>query len=188
MLLGSSVDAMGELAYLQLFGRHYDWVTSVDPDRVVQLGVSTYVRRGAEIEVALSANVGSTSFSRPDDQLQAAADRADTSARRFGLLGGFAAVLLLGFAVVAAVALRAEATTLVRVLLRRGATNRPVNTVVVVAVFAVAAVALVVGLVAGGVAAAFNSAGLTGGALGRGARGRLGVDRRRCCSCWRPPS
>ena len=166
VLLGGSTDALSALAALELFARHYAWVSSVDPDRVVELGVAAYIRRGADVDQLLSTTVGGTTLFRPDEQLLAAQDRADTSARRFGLLGGFAAVLLLGFAVVAAVSLRAETQTLVRVLKRRGASLGQVAGVTVSAAVVITVVGAVAGLAGGGVGAAFLAAGTAHGPAG----------------------
>ncbi len=166
VLLGGSTDALSALAALELFARHYAWVSSVDPDRVVELGVAAYIRRGADVDQLLSTTVGGTTLFRPDEQLLAAQDRADTSARRFGLLGGFAAVLLLGFAVVAAVSLRAETQTLVRVLKRRGASLGQVAAVTVSAAVVITVVGAVAGLAGGGVGAAFLAAGTAHGPAG----------------------
>jgi hypothetical protein len=166
VLLGSSTDAMSALAALALFARHYAWVSTVDPDRVVELGVPAYIRRGADVDQLLSTTVGGTTLIRPDEQLVAAQDRADTSARRFGLLGGFAAVLLLGFAVVAAVSLRAETQTLVRVLKSRGASLGQVAAVTVSAAVLITVLGAVVGVLGGGVGAAFLATGTTYGAAG----------------------
>ncbi|MDT4997594.1 MAG: hypothetical protein QOD45_1662, partial [Pseudonocardiales bacterium] len=163
VLLGDSTDALSALAALELFARHYAWVSTVDTHRVVELGVPAYIRRGADLDQLLSTTVGGTTLFRPDEQLLAAQDRADTSARRFGLLGGFAAVLLLGFAVVAAVSLRAETQTLVRVLKRRGASLGQVAAVTVSAAVVITVVGAVAGLAGGGVGAAFLAAGTAHG-------------------------
>jgi hypothetical protein len=161
--LGGDVDAMARLQALDLFGRHYAWVAPVDAERVVALGTAGYVARSADVDAALDARVGGTTFTRPDAQLLAAQDRADTSARRLGLLGGFAAVLLLGFAVVAAIGLRRESRLLTTVLTRRGATP---TQLIVVTVTEVAIVA-VVGFVLGGIAGAVV-AGTQADQIGRG--------------------
>lgn len=161
VVLGGDVDAMARLAKLLLFGRNYEWVAPVDPSRVVSLGTAGYVARAAAIDATLSRTVGGTSFVRPDAQLLAAQQRADTSTRRFGLLGGFAAVLLLGFAVVAAIGLRREGRLLGSVLARRGATSTQVVAVTVVEVVIGAVTGVAAGLLIGAVVAA-TRAGQTG--------------------------
>ncbi len=121
ILLGDGADAVSQLEPLSLFARTYGWVTNLDLDRVIALGVPTYVRRSSEIADNLINNIDGAAIVRPDEQLTNQYDRASLSARRFGLLGGTAAVLLLGFALVAAVSLRREHAVLVAVLRRRGA-------------------------------------------------------------------
>jgi hypothetical protein len=154
VLLGADVDAISHLKALDLFGRHYSWVAPIDVDRVVSLGTAGYVARSAEVDAAISAEVGGTTFTRPDAGLLAAQQRADTSTGRFGLLGGFAAVLLLGFAAVAAIGLRREGQLLNAVLIRRGAVTGQVVAVTVLEVVVSTVVAVVAGAVVGGIVAA----------------------------------
>jgi hypothetical protein len=127
LLVGNGADVVSSLASLDLFGRTLAWAAQLEVERVVRLGVAAYVQRGADVDDELSATVGGTTFYRPDEALQEQDRRAALSARRFGLLGGAAAVLLLGFAVVAAVGLRREHGLLVAVLRRRGATTRQIG-------------------------------------------------------------
>jgi hypothetical protein len=154
VLLGADVAAMTRLAALDLFDRHYLWVAPIDPARVIALGVSAYVRRGADLDTALDERVGATTFLRPDDAIQATGDRARVSTRRFGLLGGFAAVLLLGFAVVAGIGLRRETAVLVTLLRRRGATPEQVGGVVVLEAVLGALAGAALGVIVGGAVAA----------------------------------
>jgi hypothetical protein len=121
LLLGDGADAVSQLEPLSLFARTYGWVTSLDLDRVIALGVPAYVRRSSEVADTLIAKIDGAAIVCPDEQLTDESRRASLSARRFGLLGGTAAVLLLGFAIVAAVSLRREHAVLVAVLRRRGA-------------------------------------------------------------------
>src|SRR5262249_20520211 len=59
----------------------------------------------------------------PDDVLHREADRAERSTRRFGLLGGAATALLVGFAVIGAIGARRDHRAVVALLRRRGATS-----------------------------------------------------------------
>jgi len=120
LLLGDGTARLALLSSLSLFARTYGWVTPLDVDRVIALGVPAYVRRSSEVADAVIAKVPGAGIVRPDTVLTEQYHRASLSARRFGLLGGTAAVLLLGFAVVAAVSLRREQALLVTVLRRRG--------------------------------------------------------------------
>lgn len=158
LLLSSDVDGLSRLTTLALYARYYAWVTSVDADQVVRLGVSHYIARSADVDHQLDEMVGATSFTRPDDLLQAAGDRAETSARRLRLLGGFAAVLLLGFAVVAGAGLRREMGVLLGVLRRRGAARGAIAACAVTAAATCACLGAAVGAALGGsVAAAWRT-------------------------------
>ncbi len=121
LLLAGDVNGLSQLAALQLFGRTYAWVVALDADRVLASGVPGYIALSGQVADAITAQVPSTSVFRPDSALQAQNTRAGLSTRRFGLLGGSAAVLLLGFAALAAVSLRRGHRLLVTVLRRRGA-------------------------------------------------------------------
>jgi hypothetical protein len=121
LLLGDGADRMARVDDLALFPRTYGWVTQLDVARVIALGVPAYARRSAQVADTLIANVEGAAIVNPDVELTDEYHRASLSARRFGLLGGTAAVLLLGFAAVAAVGLRREHAVLVTVLRRRGA-------------------------------------------------------------------
>ena len=167
LVLGNGVDAMGQLAALSGFARHVDWTTSADANRVVALGVSGFLRRASDVEARLATKVGETTLTTPDDALQAASTRATTSTRRFGLIGGLSATLLLGFAFVGAVGLRRETQLLVSVLRRRGALPRQVAAVLVLTVLLVAVLAAVAGSALGAGAAALTGQGL-GPSLGPG--------------------
>ena len=144
---GGSALAMARLKSLALFSRFFSWTADIDTARLAALGVPAWLARGSAVGAALNDRVGNAVFVRPGDALQAADDRAQTSTRRFQLLGGLAAALLLGFAVVAACGLRRETALLVAALRRRGAVAGQLAAVV--AGQAVAAV--LVGVVAGGV-------------------------------------
>lgn len=166
VILGSNVAGMFALKSLQLFDRHFAWVAPVDADRVVALGVNGYVSRGADVQAALTERVGAVTFARPDEALQAAQSRADISRDRFGLLGGFAAVLLLGFAVVAAIGLRRESRLLTTLLSRRGATTTQVVAVTVLEAVVVTVVGVILGGLLGAVVAGAVSHGSGHGAVG----------------------
>ena len=173
LVLGADVDAIAALSSLELFARHYAWVSTVDADRIVALGVSGYIARSSSVDNELATRVGGTSFERPDEQLQQAQGRADVSGRRFGLLGGFAAVLLLGFAVVAAIGLRRESQLLISVLARRGATIGQVGGVTLIEAVLGALGGALLGAVLGATVAAALSRG-TGHPLGGAAAQALG--------------
>jgi hypothetical protein len=161
LLLGNGADAVSQLEPLSLFARTYGWVTSLDVDRVIALGVPAYVRRSSEVADTVIAKVeGGAAIVRPDEQLTDQYHRASLSARRFALLGGTAAVLLLGFAIVAAVSLRREHAVFVAVLRRRGARIAGVGAVTALE----AGAACLAGTALGAVLGAGVTAGLADGA------------------------
>lgn len=160
LLLGDGADAVARLASLDLFARTYGWVTGLDVDRVISLGVPAYVRRSTEVTDTLIAKVEGAGVDNPDDVLTAQNDRASLSARRFGLLGGTAAALLLGFAIIAAVSLRRDHAVFVGVLRRRGARAGRVVRIAALE----AAVACGAGALLGVVLGAAITAGLAGNA------------------------
>lgn len=160
LLLGDGADAVSQLDPLSLFARTYGWVTSLDAERVIGLGVPAYVRRSSEVADTLIAKVEGADVVRPDEQLTDEYHRASLSARRFALLGGTGAVLLLGFAIVAAVSLRREHAVLVAVLRRRGARTARVGTVTALEAGAACLAGAALGMVLG----AGITAGLAGGA------------------------
>ena len=121
LLLGDGTGRMALLSSLGLFARTYGWVAHLDVDHVISMGVPAYVRLSSEVADTVIAKVDGAGIVTPDTQLTDQYHRASLSARRFGLLGGTAAALLLGFAVVAAVGLRREHAVLAAVLRRRGA-------------------------------------------------------------------
>ncbi len=159
LVVGDGVDAVASIKALELFGRHTDWVTSIDAERVVKLGVAGYLKRSAAVDLELNRAVGGTTLLQQTPALQDAATRAATSTRRFGLLGGIAAVLLLGFTVVAAAGLRREWTLLASTLRRRGATAAQVRTVTIASSEIVALAAAVFGALVGAAIAAVLSDG-----------------------------
>jgi hypothetical protein len=177
LLVGDGADAMGALASLQLFSRTLGWAADLDVEQAVRLGVPAYVQRGADVDAVLSTTVGGTTLFRPDDALQAQDQRAALSARRFGLLGGSAAVLMLGFAVVAAVGLRREHELLLETLRRRGATDGQVRTLTGLETGTACVIGALVGVVAGAIVAAVlaSQAGLATGVTVASALGRSGI-------------
>jgi hypothetical protein len=164
LVLGGDVDSMSGLQALALFGRHTDWVTDIDSARVVSLGVDGYLRRSADVQTQLARTVGGTTLQQQTTTLQQAATRAEVSTRRFGLLGGIAASLLLGFTVVAAAGLRREWQLLASTLRRRGGTTAQITAITTVAASAIAICAAAVGCAAGAAISALlaRTSGLSG--------------------------
>jgi hypothetical protein len=161
MLIADGVAAAAQLEYLSAFQRSYAWVAPVDLDRVDALGVDGYLAQSARASIELYA--ARISLTAPDDILRAEAARAQRSTRRFALLGGSAAALLLGFAVIGAIGLRRDNAATAELLRRRGASRA--HTAVLAGVGAGVAVAAgaVLGVGAGALLAGWqaHAAGLS---------------------------
>ncbi len=121
VLLGTDPDALQRLSALGQFPRGSGWVASLDPERIASLGVPAYADLSREVSDDLALRIRALVLSVPDDALLRADARASASQGRFALLGGAAAVLVLGFVLVAAVGLRREHREVAGLLRRRGA-------------------------------------------------------------------
>ncbi|MGN6607414.1 MAG: hypothetical protein ACTHMS_10460 [Jatrophihabitans sp.] len=159
VLVAASVDGLARVSSLELFARYYAWVAAIDADAVVRDGVGTYLARSADVDATLQTVVGATTFIRPDAALRSAADRAQASTRRYGLLGGFAGALLLGFALVAGTGLRREMTLLTGLVRRRGGPPGQVAVPVLVAAAVCGALGAIGGGLLGGVVSALHRGG-----------------------------
>jgi hypothetical protein len=155
LLLGDGPNQMALLSSLELFSRTYGWVVALDVERVLSLGVPAYVRRSTAALNAISEQGLGFAAYPPDSDLTAANERAALSGRRFGLLGGSTAVLLLGFAIVAAVGLRREHALLVAVVRRRGARSPTVTRLTLYEAAAACLAGAVVGCALGAAACAW---------------------------------
>lgn len=160
LLVADGVAAAAQLKSLEVFQRTYAWVTTVDLGRVGSLGVDAYLARSVQVGIELYHY--RLSLVAPDETLHAAADRAARSTRRFGLLGGAAMALLLGFAAIGAIGLRRDHAAAVALLRRRGAGR--FGTGVATAVIAAVPVVLGTGLgvAAGAIVAAVRPVDPTG--------------------------
>ena len=94
------------------------------------MGVPAYTAGSREVANAMSLTGQAFALTVPDDALAREDARAQASTGRFAVLGGAAAVLVLGLAVVAAAGLRREHGVLARLLAparRRPAHGRPAH-------------------------------------------------------------
>ena len=155
VLLADGVAAAAQLEALAAFQRTYSWVTSVDLDRVDQLGVDGYLDRSVRVSIELYRD--RLSLAAPDNTLRAEAARAERSARRFALLGGAAMALLLGFAAIGAIGLRRDHTAAVALLRRRGASRGRAGLLTVISAAVPVLGGTVVGLAAGLAVAAWRA-------------------------------
>ncbi len=164
LLVADGVAAATEISALTGFQRVYGWVAPLDLGRLRALGVNSYLARSAEVQDGLFHALPGLILVAPDSVLRAEADRAERSARRFALLGGSAAALLLGFAVLGAVGLRRDQGELFALLRRRGATSRQINGLAVLEAAGVVMIGAALGLLAGAAVAWWlgNREGLDG--------------------------
>ena len=153
VLLGSDTDTMQRLASLDSFPRGAGWVAPLDPERVAALGVPAYAELSRSVGDDLSLKIRALVLTVPDDALLREDARAAASRGRFALLGGTAAVLALGFVLVAAAGLRREHVATAGLLRRRGASSRALLRFAVLGAGAAVLVGAAVGALIGWVVA-----------------------------------
>ena len=166
VLLGGSVARMAALDTLSLFGRTVSWVGDLPGDLVAGVGADTFAQRIQAMTQDLTMQFGAITVQWPQDAAVAAEQRAARSAQRFTVLGAGAAVLQLGFALVAATGLRRRQQFVLRLLTRRGATRVQLLLTPTVQVVAVVAVGTLAGLGIGAAVVALTAAGYPGGRSG----------------------
>ncbi|MDP9220209.1 MAG: hypothetical protein M3P23_06685, partial [Actinomycetota bacterium] len=123
LLLGDGTERVAALAAVELFQRSWGWVAAVDVGLVRQKGVESYLGRQGAVADALFRAQNGLIVTAPDDVLRTADARARRSGSRFALLGGTSAALVLGLAILAAVAVRRDHLAVLRLLRTRGATR-----------------------------------------------------------------
>ena len=123
LMLGADPDALQRISSLQQFPRGSGWVAPLDTGRITGLGVPAYADLSRQVSDELALSVRALVLSVPDDALLREDARARSSRDRFAVLGGATAVLVLGFALVAAVGLRREHVEVAGLLRRRGAST-----------------------------------------------------------------
>ncbi len=154
LLVADGVTAAEGIAALSSFQRVYGWVAPLDLERIRSLGVEGYLTRSAEVQDGLYRALPGLILLAPDTVIRDEADRADRSARRFALLGGSAAALLLGFAVLGAVGLRRDQGELFTLLRRRGTGPRQIGALALLEAAVVVLLGALLGLLVGAAAAA----------------------------------
>jgi hypothetical protein len=145
VLLADGVASLDRLASLELFGRSQGWLTDVDVRTLRDVGVDRWVARSRAGANALIAEPWDVGLTAPDDVLATEVARARRSADRFLLLGSALAVLLLGAAVVAGTAMRADHQGFAGVLRRRGTPRRRIMAVTLAEAGAVVGAGAVLG-------------------------------------------
>jgi hypothetical protein len=159
LLLADGAAAAERIPALADFPRSSGWVAPLDPPAIARTGVPAYLDASREVANAMSLTGQAFVLTAPDDALAREDARAQSSTGRFAVLGGAAAVLVLGLALVAAVGLRREHAMLTGLLRRRGASRRSVARLTALLAGATVLVGVVVGLAAAALAAALLAAG-----------------------------
>jgi hypothetical protein len=167
LLLADGAAQAGLVDSLTAFQRQYGWVAPLDLDRV-SADLPAYLAASQRAYAQLQRYSSGLFLTAPDDVLHREADRAERSTRRFGLLGGAATALLVGFAVIGAIGARRDHRAVVALLRRRGATTPQLTvftglTAIVPVLFGTA-IGLLCGFAVAG-AAAFHGGVLTPVAL-----------------------
>ena len=122
LLLADGAAQAGLVDSLTAFQRQYGWVAPLDLDHVSR-DLPGYLAQSQRAAAELQRYRSGLFLTAPDDVLHREADRAERSTRRFGLLGGAATALLVGFAAIGAIGARRDHRAVVALLRRRGATN-----------------------------------------------------------------
>ncbi len=105
-----------------LIQRSYGWVAPLDAANLRVAGLGGLLR--ATAEAASDAERSGMALTAPDEALVGAADRARASSRRLLLVGGQLVAVLAAFVALAALGLRDDHGTALRLLARRGASRR----------------------------------------------------------------
>lgn len=144
LLLAAAPDQLAGLSALELFGRNTAWFGSVDGAAIAERGVQPVSQVLSGLPEAVG-DTGPLSVTWPEAAVSAAADRATQASTRLRALGAASGLLVLGFCVVVAAALRPRTQHLARVLTRRGARSSQVFLVLVLQAGAVVLAGLLLG-------------------------------------------
>ena len=127
-LLTVGANAFQRIPALEGFYRVHSWIAPIAPSRFHAWDISRALVHESLAQTALARAGSEYELSGPDSALLTARDSADVAGRRLSLIGGEISVLLLGFAMVAAVGLRRGLAAERRRLVQRGATAAQVHT------------------------------------------------------------
>ncbi|MCU1392191.1 MAG: hypothetical protein JWM34_619 [Ilumatobacteraceae bacterium] len=143
VLLGDGVEAVGAIKSLELIGRSAGWVAPIDPATVRIDDIDDLL--AAATRTSNSFGNVSASISLPSNALIDARSRADTARHRVALAAAQAAVLVVGFTLLAAASMRRRHRAGRDLLRQRGAGRAALN----VFTLCEAAWPVVIGLVIG---------------------------------------
>ncbi|MGH3136222.1 MAG: FtsX-like permease family protein [Gaiellaceae bacterium] len=159
-LIAPSTAALERLPALQLFFRVRGWVVPLESSAVHAWDIGRTLQKESVAQGTLQQSGAGYVLVGPDAAFLEARSRGAAYGERMVLVGGSAAALLLGFAMVAAIGLRRGLAAERRRLLRRGATRTQVWIALLAEVGAITAAGWLVGIVVGALAIAVLAAGL----------------------------
>ena len=142
---------------VDLISRTYGWIETVAPGSIHSWQIEGFADRIVRASSELAAKSDGFGVSGPLDTLAAVHSTGQVAGRRLLLIGGEAAVLLLGFAVFAATRLRRDAEDVWRRLSWFGARRSQLALLSIVEIAAVAVLATALGWAIGAGLAAFLS-------------------------------
>ena len=160
LLLGAEPSQIAELDALTLFFRTTAWFGTLDGATVAAQGVPRFSRTLAGIADTVNAASGPLSVSWPIETVTAAAERANSSAERFAVLGVGAGALQLGFCLVVAAGMRLRQQLVGRLLSRRGGSPGQILLSTALQPAIVVPVGVLVGLGLGGALVAVRARGV----------------------------
>ena len=165
LVVASDVPGLASLPVLASFFRTASWVAPFGPGEIHEWEAARLLAREARVQALLESVDPAFRLSAPDDAVTAGRSQGRIGSRRMLLVGGELAVLLLGFALLAAVGLRRTIHAEWRRLEERGARSRQLWLFLVAETGAAALAGALVGLLLGvGVAVAVGRrAGITAG-------------------------
>ena len=132
-----------------LVARTYGWVVPVTPSSVHDWQLATLAQRIDRAQADLERRSDIFSVAGPTDTIQSIRATSRVAAERLLILGGDAAVLLLGFAVLASARLRRDHKDVTQRLTWSGATGTQIFSVAATESFVVTVAASIVGWLAG---------------------------------------
>jgi hypothetical protein len=159
VLLGPDSDAVDRLVPLRLLARTHSWVAPLRPSDLHEWQIDALLQRESRGQAALYQADPSFTLTGPDAALLDARERGDVYAHRTVLIGGAAAVALLGFAILAAVSLRRGLRAERRRLVQRGASRGQVAVAVLVEAGAIVVLGAALGIAAGALVTAAVAVG-----------------------------
>src|SRR5262249_31841791 len=121
LVVSSDVRGLSSLPALGSFFRTASWVVPLRPDDVHEWDVPALLAREARAQARLANGDPDFRLTAPDDAFSTGRSQGTIGSRRMLLVGGELAVLLLGFALLAAVGLRRTVLAEWRRLEERGA-------------------------------------------------------------------